>query len=147
MERPNVTYVSGAGPNVFGHVLFSFGVSVGYIHVDEFYAYPKLLTPSGFDTYMTDNGKTVLHRDYISDLTNPQAAVDEAERLRTIKWFWAIVPHNCVAFAEQIVGAGGSKWTSKTNLPSVSAKVETTRDSINRSVRQLEFMMRYGRPF
>ena len=147
MERPHVAYVSGAGPNIFGHALFSFGQSVGYIHVDELYAFPKLLTPAGFSTYLSENGKTVLHREYLYDLSSPQRSLDEAERLRKIKWFWALVPHNCVAFAEQIAGAGGSQWTSKTNMPSVSAKVEKTRDSIKKSMKMLDNIARYGRPF
>ncbi len=147
LDRPNITYVSGAGPNVFGHVLFCFGPTVGYIHVDEFYAYPKLLTPDGFNRYIGDNEKTVLHREFLADITSSQGTLDEAERLRQIKWLWAIVPHNCVCFAEQIVQAGGSKWTSKSNLPSVSAKVETTRDSIKQTVRMLDNIRKYGRPF
>lgn len=117
----NVTYVHKGNLNVFGHTLLCFGTNIGYIHVDSVYGYPKLIPAADFDRYLRENGKKVLHRFYVQDLSDPAAALAEAERLRLIKWLWLGVPHNCVAFAEQILGKGGSKWTSKTNLPVFSA--------------------------
>ena len=121
LDKPSVAYVVGGNINVFGHVLFCFGENVGYIHVDDPYGYPKLIAARDFSRYLDENGKHVFYRHMLTDLSKENEAVKEAERLRAIKWLWLGVPHNCVAFAEQIAGKGGSTWTSKTNLPVFSA--------------------------
>jgi hypothetical protein len=49
------------------------------------------------------------------------------------KWTWAILPNNCVAFVEEVIKAGGGKWSSYSNCPDIA-----TQDTI--SVRIQRFM-------
>ena len=111
-----ITFVVGGNLNVFGHALFRFGTDVGYIHVDEIHEYPKLIPSSKFQHYLFDNGKHTLHTEEVV-IPNPERSLLKIEELRKEKWWWFGIPHNCVAFCEEIIQAGGGKWESVSNLP------------------------------
>lgn len=117
LHSMSVVGVSGSGPNVFGHGLLC--VRGYYFHVDQagFGKYPKWMDQKGFERYLKENNKKEWFRCKIKYVPNPQGAMHKLKQLLKTSWVWGIVPHNCVAFAEAIVQAGGSKIEFESNLP------------------------------
>lgn len=108
--------VSGSGPNACGHLLLF--VDGQYFHVIRLRSYPNTMNQAQYDRYLTENNKTELERVKIT-VPNPTAATNELNRLLKKKWTWGGVPHNCVAFVEQVVQAGGSKFGLFFNCPAI----------------------------
>jgi hypothetical protein len=119
---PGVTLVIGGNPNIFGHALFRFGTDIGYVHVDTFYDYPKMLPAFAFPRYLRENDKRVM-RQYNVDIPRPADALRRIAALQTEKWTWLVIPHNCVAFCEEILKAGGAPWEQISNLPGIVALI------------------------
>lgn len=128
--------VSGDGPNVCGHMLLTqFGGGGYYFHVASLLDKPRWMNRSGFKRYLTENNKTVLGY-YPVKLTNVAAANAELSRLMHIKWLWGAVPHNCVAFVEQILQAGGSDFGLISNCPAVLPAGESISRSVDQGIRE-----------
>lgn len=115
-----VIAVSGAGPNICGHLLMrSRGRGGFYFHIADIYTYPHYMDEDGFRRYLREAGKTVLRRLPIS-LPSPSAAETYLNELMAKKWAWGAVPNNCVSFVEDVIAAGGGTWASVSNCPSVA---------------------------
>jgi hypothetical protein len=111
-----ITFVIGGNPNPFGHSLFRMGRRTGYVHVDELCDYPKFIPWFSFGTYLRENHKRIL-RELTIALPHPISALRKILELNYKKWPWFVIPHNCVAYCEEILHAGGSNWESISNLP------------------------------
>lgn len=109
--------VSGDGPNFCGHTLLHIG-DRWYVHVAGGYSVPKFMHADGYQRYLKENGKREIRR-WIVKLPNPQGAHQKLHELLEKPWLWAILPHNCASFVEEIVQAGGSKAGMYFNCPSV----------------------------
>jgi len=120
-SKISVVAVSGAGPNVCGHLLLGTGTpgNMIYFHVAVVKGQPKYMTESGYRRYLKDNGKTELKRRYLT-LPDPKAADLYLEGLMAGTWYWGVLPNNCVAFVEEVIAAGGGTWSSYSNCPSVA---------------------------
>jgi hypothetical protein len=46
----------------------------------------------------------------------------QMERLMSERWNWGVLPNNCVAFAEDVIAAGGGTWSSASNCPSLATQ-------------------------
>lgn len=116
-----VVAVSGDGPNVCGHLLFYVGNNGSglYFHVAGGYQPPRYMTSEGYRRYLREGGKVELRRRGIS-LPKPEGARLYLEKALSEKWLWAVLPHNCVAFVEEIIKAGGGGWSSMTNCPAIA---------------------------
>lgn len=68
--------------------------------------YPLMMDSSGYQRYMSENGKKELGRLYYT-LPNPDAAINRLIELMQQKWAWGAIVHNCASFAEHIVKVGG----------------------------------------
>jgi hypothetical protein len=125
-----VVAVSGSGPNVCGHLIL-FAPSHGgmYFHVAGINAYPRYMTQTGFQRYLRENSKRELRRRYLA-LPDPDGAYRRLEGLLARTWLWGLIPHNCVAFVEDVISAGGGGWSSYSNCPAVA-----TADTIEQRVR------------
>jgi hypothetical protein len=136
--RVAVVAVSGSGPNVCGHLLLGTGIggNTNYFHVAELRGYPKYMTPAGYGTYLSENGKSEIRRRTLS-LPNPSGASMYLEELMANKWTWGVVPNNCVAFVEDVIAAGGGTWSSYSNCPSV-ATADSIETRATRFLNQLE---------
>jgi hypothetical protein len=117
---PGVTFVVGGNANIFGHAMFRLGPEIGFIHVDQIYAYPKILPASSLPRYLREHGKKVFRQESIR-LPYPAKALAHIEKIRCEKWHWFGIPHNCVAFCEEILQVGGAKWEQISNLPEIIA--------------------------
>jgi hypothetical protein len=115
--------VSGDGPNVCGHLLLQAGNGAGgiYFHVAEFHGPPRYMTADGYQRYLREAGKMELRRVALS-LPNPQGAMMFLEKIMSEDWLWLALPNNCVTFVEEVIKAGGGKWSSMSNCPSVATQ-------------------------
>lgn len=117
LHSMSVVGVSGSGPNVFGHGLLC--VRDYYFHVDQagFHKHPKWMTQSGYERYLKENKKKEWFRCKVKHVPHPQGAMHKLKQLLKTTWVWGIIPHNCVAFAEAIIKAGGGTIEFESNLP------------------------------
>jgi hypothetical protein len=88
------------------------------------------MNDAGYRTYLKENGKRELRRRKV-DLPNAAGALLYVEELMSQKWTWAVLPHNCVAFVEAVIDAGGGTWGSYSNCPAIS-----TADTVNERVQR-----------
>lgn len=109
--------VSGDGINFCGHALLHTG-SGWYFHVAGFYSVPKFMREDGYMRYLKESGKHEVRR-WTIKIPNPAGAHRKLEELLAARWLWAILPHNCTAFVEDVVQAGGSKAGMYFNCPTV----------------------------
>jgi hypothetical protein len=141
-----ITFVVGFNPNPFGHAfnlnpfghaLFRMGHRFGFLHVDEPHAYPKFIAANELRHYLRDEGKHITHEQTIR-LPNPNGALAAIRRLGRKKWWWLVIPHNCVSFCEAILHAGGSHWTSLTNLPLLDRAINQFGAAVANAERDVE---------
>lgn len=120
-SKVSVVAVSGAGPNVCGHLLLGVGTpgNSTYFHVAVVRGHPKYMSETGYQRYLRENGKSEIRRRYLA-LPNPNAADRYLEALMAGTWTWGALPNNCVAFVEEVIAAGGGTWSSYSNCPSVA---------------------------
>ncbi len=123
----HVVVVSGASWNPCGHMLICTGTNRGnslYFHVAGqgvyelygIYTYPKFMYEDGYKQYLRENGKHELTRTNVK-VINPHKAHQELINLMGQKWFWMVLPHNCAAFVEKIIEAGGGNLSVMLNCP------------------------------
>ena len=117
----NVVIVSSMFPNPCGHALLNFGGVGGYFAHIEWegvipFERPFFLDQKGFDRYMKDNNKLELYRHNVF-VPNPEASFKKLEELLTKKWAWGGIVHNCVTFIEDVLSAGGAKFSMKVDCP------------------------------
>ena len=113
--------VSGAMLNPCGHALLYTGLSSKqggwYFHVAQAYGLPRQMpTDDLYRQYLKENGKREIKR-YAVQLPNPAGAAKRLEELVGKPWVWGVLPHNCAAFVEDVVRAGGSSAGLYTNCP------------------------------
>lgn len=119
--------VSGASWNPCGHMLLCAGVSSStswYFHVAGdgihelygVYGYPKFMRESQYNRFLRDNGKHEIRR-VDAKIINPSSAYKKLSHLMTSKWFWKVLPDNCVTFIREIVSAGGGDLKVMLNCP------------------------------
>lgn len=60
---------------------------------------------------------------------------------------WGVLPHNCVAFCESVMAAGGGTWSSHSNCPTV-ATADTVQERARsfRGTLENEIYQLYGVP-
>ena len=133
-----VVAVTGSGPNVCGHLILGTGRGGGdlYFHVAGIHTTPKYMTPSNFARYLKENGKSEIRRRLLS-LPDPNGAVTYLEGLLSENWTWGVLPHNCVAFVEDVIQAGGGTWSSYSNCPAL-ATADTVEERANRFMNTVE---------
>jgi hypothetical protein len=134
-----VVAVTGSGPNVCGHLILGTGAAGNdlYFHVaGEFYTNPRYMTASGFQRYLKENGKQEIRRKFMA-LPDPNGAVRYLEQLLSKKWFWGILPHNCVSFVEDVINAGGGSWSSASNCPRVAIS-DSVEKRANRFMNEMD---------
>jgi hypothetical protein len=144
----SIVAVSGDGPNVCGHLLLHSQKGGGYyFHVTgdpnasglkQARGYPMYMNEAGYRKYLKETGKTELRRRTI-ELPNPEGAMLYIESLLAEKWTWAVLPHNCVAFVEEVIKAGGGNWGSYSNCPVVA-----TSDSVSERIQRFYNWMNSG---
>lgn len=118
-----VVAVSGSGPNLCGHlILYSEANGGYYFHVAGVRGYPRYMSEANYRRYLAENGKRELMRRHLV-LPNPAGAASYMERALSAMWVWWAIPHNCVAFCEEVIAAGGGKWTSYSNCPAIATDV------------------------
>ena len=120
--------VSGASWNPCGHMLFCCGTNSSdswYLHVAGqgvrealgFYAYPKFMRgDANFQRYLTENGKHEIRR-LDATISNPGGAYMTLMHFMSDKWFWGVLPHNCAAFAKEVIKSGGGNVQVLLNCP------------------------------
>ena len=119
----NIVAVSGDGPNICGHTLLNTGSRGGYyFHVAGLYDYPRYMSETDYRQYLDEAGKNELNRVSI-EISDPTSALLYLEGTMSNKWFWMVLPNNCVSFVEEVLKAGGSNWSSVTNCPVLAADV------------------------
>ncbi len=143
-----IVAVSGDGPNICGHLLIYTAKGGGYyFHVTgdpnasgikKIRGYPLYMNDSGYNRYLKETGKIELRRRKIK-LPNPSGALLYVEKLLAEKWTWAVLPHNCVAFVEEVVKAGGGDWGSYSNCPALA-----TADSLSNRIQSIYNWMGRG---
>jgi RHS repeat-associated protein len=115
----NVVVVSGARANPFGHAILNIGGPGGwYFDVHDIYNNPTAHTEAGYQAYLREENKVELQRIPV-DVPRPWDASDRLHQLLGQKWLWLMIPHNCMNFCETVIHAGGSKFGSYTNLPTL----------------------------
>ena len=117
-----VVAVSGSGPNVCGHLLLHAagrGRQFLYFQVAGVHACPRYMTPDGYSRFLRENKKTELIRRDV-DVPNPAGALLVLEELMSKPWTWWVLPHNCVAFCEDVIVGGGGTWNSRSNCPAIA---------------------------
>ena len=113
--------VSGSRFNPCGHVLLNAGGCGGwYFHVDELHGFPRGLHGEGYRRYLDDNGKRERSRVPVP-LPAPARAMARLEQILSRQWTWLVLPHNCAAFVEEILRAGGSAAHLWSNCPTAQA--------------------------
>jgi hypothetical protein len=116
--------VTGAKWNPCGHALlfapFKSAISSGndgsYFQVAGAHTLPRIMSQDGYERYLKENKKSEVTR-YAVDLPNPDGAVNRLVELMLKPWMWAVLPHNCAAFVEDVVSAGGSSAGLYSNCP------------------------------
>jgi len=129
LSKIAVVAVTGSGPNICGHLILGTGGDL-YFHVAGWNTYPKYMTASNLTRYLKENGKTEIRRRHMT-LPDPNGALSYLEGLLSKTWQWGILPHNCVAFVEDVIAAGGGSWSSASNCPAVA-----TADTIEERARR-----------
>ena len=141
----HVVAVSGSGPNVCGHLLFHAGNY--YFHVGTgdqlggIKGYPRYMNKGGYARYLRENKKKELRRIAVK-ISKPKAALEYIETVMSERWTWGVLPNNCVAFVEEVIQAGGSKWSSKSNCPAL-ATAESIESRANRFLGELDRHIRW----
>lgn len=151
--------VSGDFPNPCGHALlyipFQRDLSAGgghYFQIAGGYRYPHIMNRSGYARYIRENDKTEITRHAVP-LGNPGGAQTRLEELVGTEWLWAVLPHNCAAFVEDIARAGGSSAGLWSNCPRAEEFdrpfYETVPERINEGLNELDRYIRWraGVPF
>lgn len=114
--------VSGSGPNLAGHMLMELPAepagTVSIFHIGAVYDFPYWMKSADFGRYLRENKKKELGRKSIT-LTKPADARAWLATAITKKWPWGGIVNNCVSFCEDYIAAGGSKWSMRTNMPSL----------------------------
>lgn len=100
-----IVYVTGSGPNVYGHALIFLG-RAGFIHIDEVTGYPKHMTINQFNDYLTYYGKKILGIQK-PPLDNINKSILKFMEMLHQKYEWYVVVHNCLTFCHQILEPGG----------------------------------------
>ena len=115
--------VSGTFPNPCGHALlfvpsaYAISSSDGsYFQVSGANTFPRIMSQEGYRNYLKTNKKKEITR-YQVILADPDAAVNRLIAVMQKQWFWAVLPHNCAAFVEDICSAGGSSAGLYSNCP------------------------------
>ena len=141
----HVVVVSGDGINACGHMLLNTNGRHGwYFHVASLRDYPRYMGYDGYQRYLKENGKTELGFFY-KHVPNESAARVKLAELLGKKWLWGVLPHNCVAFVEEVLQAGGSSFGLLSNCPALEVSAnewEAQIDEIKRSTTD-EALMRY----
>lgn len=124
-SRVAVVAVSGVSANPCGHCLLFVQSGGGiYMHVDGANDYPRYMSQAGYARYLRENKKQEWKRVHLS-LPNPSGAAAAMESLLSGQWRWLLIPHNCVAFVESLIAAGGGSWSSISNCPAVAIRDES----------------------
>ena len=115
--------VSGTFPNPCGHALlfvpsvYAISSSDGsYFQVAGANGFPRIMSGKGYNRYLRENRKSEITR-YAISLPDPDGAVNHLVELMQKQWRWLVLPHNCAAFVEDVVRAGGSTAGLYTNCP------------------------------
>jgi hypothetical protein len=115
--------VSGMKGNPCGHALlfvpsaYAISSSDGsYFQVAGANGLPRIMSQTGYKRYLRENGKKEITR-YAVELTDPDGAVNRLVDLMMKQWRWLLLPHNCAAFVEDVVSAGGSSAGLYSNCP------------------------------
>jgi hypothetical protein len=115
--------VSGDFPNPCGHALLFVpkkeAVSSddgSYFQVAGIHRLPLIMSTSGYARYLFETKKKEITR-YAVKLPKPDAAVNKLVALMQKRWTWLVLPHNCAAFVEDVVRAGGSSAGLYSNCP------------------------------
>ncbi|MBB5444783.1 MULTISPECIES: hypothetical protein [unclassified Paraburkholderia] len=103
-SETSVVAVSGDGPNVCGHLLLYADSRGGFY-----------FQVAG----LKESGKVELIRRPV-DIPDPNGALLKLEELMSKSWTWWVLPHNCVAFCEDMITAGGRTWGSYSNCPAIA---------------------------
>lgn len=112
-----VVIVSGARLNPCGHAILNVGgVGGNYFHIAAVRDFPRYMTEAGYRRYLKEEGKREIRRHPVT-IRDPYAAQTKLDELLANKWSWFVLPHNCEAFVEDVVRAGGSKAGSYSNCP------------------------------
>jgi len=113
-----VVIVTGAKLNPCGHALLNIGAVGGYyFHVAEVYGHPRYMVEAGYRRYLREEGKQEIRRHPVT-VDNSSSAEHRLYDLMGKDWLWGILPHNCAAFVEEVIQAGGSRAGSYSNCPS-----------------------------
>jgi hypothetical protein len=140
-----VVAVTGDGPNVCGHLLVYDRRAGYYFHavgdpsgtgLGKVVGYPMYLDDAGYQRYLASTGKSELRRRRI-ELPNPAGARGYVEARLSGTWLWGVLPHNCVAFVESVIAAGGGSWGSYSNCPAIAVS-DSIEDRIGRFSSWLE---------
>lgn len=111
--------VSGDPPNFCGHLLLnSGGLGGNYLHIAERKGYPRRMSENGYRRYLKENKKKELRR-FSVKISDQNAANLKLEGLVSNIWRWWVLPHNCAAFVEEVVSAGGSRAGLYSNCPAL----------------------------
>ncbi|MES2740348.1 MAG: hypothetical protein V4754_05285 [Pseudomonadota bacterium] len=116
-KQTYVVVVSGAKWNPCGHTILNTGGG-WYFHVAGPDNVPRFMREPGYLRYLKENGKREIRRSFLK-IPNPIAAHRKLEELLAKRWLWLGLPHNCAAFLEEIVQAGGSKAGLYFNCPTI----------------------------
>ena len=115
--------VSGDFPNPCGHALmfvqtpYSISSDDGYyFQVAGVYTFPRIMDLDGYNRYLKAHKKNEITR-YLVSLPNPDGARRRLEEVMLKQWAWLVLPHNCAAFVEDIVRAGGASAGLYSNCP------------------------------
>jgi hypothetical protein len=120
-SRVYVVVVSGVKINPCGHAIINAGGIGGhYFHVTGFHAYPRYMNDAGYRRYLREESKQEIRR-HIVIIRDPDGAQRKLDELLAKKWSWFVLPHNCAAFVEDIIQAGGSKAGLWSNCPRAEA--------------------------
>jgi hypothetical protein len=116
--------VSGTVPNVFGHLILNVGgcgPTAQYFHATgspthDINWWPLELDQAGYVRYLLENRKIEWRR-WRVQVPDPRGAQQRLEHLLMNKWLWLVLPHNCVAFVEDVIQHGGAKNEEWPSLP------------------------------
>jgi hypothetical protein len=140
-----VVAVTGDGPNVCGHLLIYDRAGGYYFHavgdpsangLGKAVGYPMYMDDGGYRRYLATTGKSELRRRKIA-LPNPAGARRFVEMRLADTWVWGVLPHNCVAFVEAVIAAGGGSWGSYSNCPAIAVS-DTLEERIGRFYNWME---------
>ena len=116
-----VVVVSGATWNPCGHMIINTGGKAGYyFHVAEVRGFPRYMREIGYQRYLKDEGKKEIRRTRVV-IKYPDASQLKLEQLLAEKWTWFLLPHNCAAFAEEVLQAGGTNAGLYANCPTAES--------------------------